>query len=108
MSFLHTQRLIWTYAPEGRNLGVVTGYEHDGLFVVEHLIALPGTGCLLRLIPAGLEEAWVRGYRGVVFCLPNRGQGRPYSTLAKLVRRYGCEPYTPETDRALTWWVRWK
>ena len=102
------QRTVFTYAPDGVNIGVITGYTDlkDATFVVEHVIVFPNAPLLTlaRMVRAGLEEAWTLDYQGIVFCLPD--DFAPGPALARLGTRLGFVAYAREKD--LTWWVKWR
>lgn len=83
-------RDVFTYQPDGWPLGVLTGYaDGQGGFVLEHMIvfAYAPMTTLVRMLRAGLEEAWARDYASVRFTLPH---GFPLAShLDRIGRRLG-------------------
>lgn len=103
MSWVAEHRTVFTYAPNGTTLAVVTGYDAGTMFVVEHVIVFPHapSTTLLSMARAALVEAWTR-YATIVFCLPTTWRvGWP-----ALSARLGFVPYAD--DGELTWYCAWK
>jgi hypothetical protein len=66
-------RVVLTYEPEpdGWPTGVITGYEHEDGFRIEHVISfVPSVKNLLGLVRAGLAEAKKRGYAYLQAAMP--------------------------------------
>ena len=105
MSHVAEDRIVFTYAPNDLTLGVLTGYGLGTMFVVEHVIVFPGSprATPLRLVAAGLAEAWAR-YASVVFCLPKTWTLTP--SLRTLGEHFGFVAYAEDED--LMWYVAWK
>lgn len=106
MSQLDRNCLVWTYAPEGTAIGLITGREQedgDGL-LIEHIVLFPYAppGQLLRMLHAGVKTAWDSGYLYLQLLIP---QGAP-SEFFTLARRMGFEAY--EWDDTATWFVRYR
>lgn len=70
---VRTNRYVVTYQPGEWPAGVLTGYDDEqGGWALEWTIAFdrsPAT--LVAMFRAGLEEAWGRGFRYVVFHVPH-------------------------------------
>ena len=97
---LVSNRMVFTWEPEGWPLGVMTGYlNRANGFVLEHVIAFPGTPklTLVRMVRAGLQEAWRRDYPYVVFHVP--ADHPQHAGLTALGTRCGFHEY------ATTFWV---
>ena len=106
VSHIVTNRVVWTYQADNWPLGVITGYENEHGFFIEHVIVFPHVprGTLLRMLRAGMAEAWDRGYCAIRFCLPEEF---PLTfQLTSLARRLGFEPYI-ET-MGMTFYIRWR
>ena len=99
---LATDRLVWTYIPNGHPVGVVTGFRDEaGGVVVEQVIRWPErrSGGLLAMLGAAWEEVErLEAPYAVVLVPPGR--------LESLALKMGFEPYaaTPEG----TWFVRYR
>ena len=93
-------RWVFTWQPDGWPQGVLTGYLNraDGA-VLEHVVAFPGAPklTLVKMVRAGLAEAWALGYPYVAFHLP--ADHPNHDGLAALGARCGFHEY------ATTWWV---
>lgn len=101
---LATGRLVWTYLPKGQPAGLLTGYEDDrGGVVLEHLVAWQGIP-LPRLLEAGLEEAWTRGFQHVIVMIPL--VHAKATRLEVLALRMGFTEYARDQEAA--WFVRYK
>lgn len=100
MSWVAEHRTVFTYAPDGVNLGVVTGYDQGTRFIVEHVIVLPGAprATLGRMMRAALHEAW-QHYAAVSFFLPPESPWRPFAA------RLGFVAYAEDLG---TWYIAWK
>lgn len=97
-------RIVFTYAPLGQSRGIVTGYELDGMFVVEHVIVFSGMPkeTLLHMARAALAEATAR-FATIVCCVPER---YPLSRgLHALAERLGFTEYARVDE--LIWYVVW-
>ena len=105
MSHVAEDRIVFTYAPDETSLGLLTGYGLGTMFVLEHVVVFPDAPrvTLLRLLEAGLAEAWAR-YASVVFCLPKTWTLTP--SLRSLGEHFGFVAYAEEEE--LTWYVAWK
>lgn len=101
--FVLKDRVVYTYAPDGRNRAVVTGYSVGAMFVVEHVVVFAGEPrtTLIRFARTALAKAWDQGYESVVFCLPT-GRHRS-SALGALGERLGFMHYSRHED--LSWWL---
>jgi hypothetical protein len=71
-----TGQLVFTYKdpdPPYWPLGVLTGYERDDGWQLEHVIVFPQApfGTLLPMLRAGLAEAWHRRYAYVLLTIPH-------------------------------------
>lgn len=95
-------RVVLTYG-EPWPLGFITGYV-DGTFRVEHVVVFPGAprSTLPKMLAAGLDEAWARGYASVSLLLPHAFPLTP--PLMTLARRLGFEWYA--RDDFATYWVK--
>ena len=104
MTHVVENRLVLTYGSPWPH-GVLTGYVDGTTFRVEHVIVLPGSpaGTLVRMLRAGLDEAWRRGYASVALHLPHAFPLTP--ALTQLARRLGFDWYT--RDGFATYWVRY-
>ena len=103
-SHLATDRLVWTYIPNGHPAGVVTGFRDEaGGVVVEQVIRWPQDRSwgLLAMLTAALEEVWRLGAPYAVVLVPPR---KP--KLESLALKMGFDPYA-ETDDG-TWFVRYR
>ena len=70
---LATDRLVWTYIPNGHPAGVITGFrDAAGGMVVEQVIRWPDrrSGSLLAMLEAALEEVWRLGAPYAVVLVP--------------------------------------
>ena len=102
-SYVAEGRIVYTYGPAARPEGVLTGYVNEaGGFVVEHVIVFPCAPpwTLLKLLRAGLAEAWRRDYPYVLCHIPadfplRRG-------LVAAGRRLGF------TEYATAYWVAYR
>jgi hypothetical protein len=95
-----SNRCVFTYQPAGWPDGCLTGYlNRAGGFVLEHVVAFPGapSDTLIKMVRAGLEEAWAREYPYVMFTLPSNHPR--HAGLARLGARCGFVEY------ATTAWV---
>lgn len=102
-----TGRIVFTYQPQGWPLGVLTGHpDGAGGFALEHVIVLPGAPVttLLRMLHAGLEEAWRRHFDYVTFFLPHDLPIR--EPLEQVGTRMGFRVY--ETTNEADWYVRYR
>jgi len=101
---LATNRLVWTYVPNGHAAGVVTGFRDEaGGVVVEQVIRMPPMrpGGLLAMLGAALEEVWGLNapYAVVLVSSQNR-------RLESLALKMGFEPYAETEDGR--WYVRYR
>lgn len=98
---LATERLVWTYGSPWP-LGVVTGYEDNGAFVVEHVIAFR-PGRLIPMLRAAQGIARARGYDHVRFRVP---RAFPLSRQLRIIAgRLGCRVYYEDAEWVdLAWW----
>ena len=101
---LATDRLVWTYLPNGHPVGVITGFRDEaGGVVVEQVIrwSEDRSWGLLAMLDAALEEVWSLGAPYAVVLVPT---GKP--RLESLALKMGFEPYA-ETSEG-TWFVRYR
>jgi len=106
ISNIATDRVVFTYEVDGHDLGILTGYEQDGGFFLEHVVAFPGAtlSTLVRMLKAGLARAWTHGYRYVSLFVES---AHPHAgPLEQLARRLGFTCYTDDGDRA--YYVKFK
>jgi hypothetical protein len=99
-TFVAENRIVFTYEVEDRDIGILTGYENDSGFFLEHVIAFPGNGpaALPALLAAGLDEAGKRGYRYIALFIEH---GHPLrEKLESLAKRFGFCLYADLVDRA--------
>ena len=91
-------RLVWTYLPDGVPLGLITGYENAGGFVLEQIVRFPDTSptVLVPMLRAAVAEAWMRDYAHVVLMIP-QGTTNGFHLLA---RRFGFTVYESDDDRS--------
>jgi len=107
--FVVSGRTIFTYVPDGRTRGVLTGYVNGDAFVVEHVIVCPGAAptTLRAMLQAGLAEAWRAGHQRVTFMLPEDDERLPDApALGRLALGLGFLPFA--TQDGVTWWTRWR
>ena len=105
MTTLKRERLVYTYAPQGRPHGLLIASEAgDNGIVVEHAIVLPGAPqrTLRGMLRAGWDAALTYGYRAVMVWVPVDDPRA--GTLAGLLMHYGFVPYAEQPDGA--WWHR--
>ena len=101
---LATNRLVWTYVPNGHPVGVVTGFRDEaGGVVVEQVIRWPQdrSGGLLAMLGAALEEVWRLGAPYAVVLVPAAAR-----RLESLALKMGFERYAETPDG--TWFVRYR
>ena len=105
VSHLVTNRVVWTYQPDGWPRGLITGAENEKGFFIEHVVVFPGAprGTLAAMVRAGLAEAWTRGYRSLGFYLPDAFPLR--LRLDHLAQRLGFEPYA--RDMGEVFYILW-
>ena len=102
---LATDRLVWTYIPNGHPAGVIPGFrDAAGGMVVEQVIRWPDrrSGSLLAMLGAALEEVWRLEAPYAVVLVPAASDRR----LESLALKMGFEPYA-ETE-AGRWFVRYR
>lgn len=101
-----TDQTVFTYQVDSRPQGVLTGHRTDDYFVLEHVIVFPGAepSTLLRMLYAGIREAWERGYTAIIYHLPHAFEHTP--TLERVGERLGFAEYAQEED--CRWFIRWK
>lgn len=100
-----TNRLVLTWE-DPWPLGVLTGYEHEGGFALEHVVAFPGAppSTLARMLRAGLTEAWRRGYQHVTLHIPH---AYPLAAgLLTLAKRFGFDEY--RRDEGASYFVAYR
>lgn len=99
---LVSDRLVFTYQPDGWPAGVLTGYVNQApAFILEHVVVFPGQpqATLRTLLTLGLEEAWHRQYQYVAFFMPaDHPRHRGLTTLAT---RLGF------VEATAGWWRIW-
>ncbi len=103
---LVSERLVFTYQPDGLPRGLITAVEDTDGLVLEHVVVFPGApaGTLLRLVRIGLKHCAEFGFRSVRFGMPD---AFPLASgLGRLATRLGFEVYLREDG--WTWWVRWR
>jgi hypothetical protein len=100
-------RMVTTFVVGDWPAGVLTGCEREGnVYWLEHVIVFPTAprGFLLRMLQAGIEEAWSLHFGAIVFCIPD---AFPLARrLESVGRRFGFVPYTQEGG--YTWYVKHK
>jgi len=97
---LASDRVVFTYEVEGRDLGILTGYEQDGGFFLEHVVAFPGAplSTLPRMFRAGISEAWARGFKYIALYIEHE---HPFAEkLEELAERYEFRCYADREGRA--------
>lgn len=103
-----TNRLVFTYEPEGFPGGILSGYEdvETGGFVLEHVVVFPDSPptTLMRMCYAGLLEGWARGYAYIACRI--RVDYPIVDQLRRLAERAGFTEYAREGDSEF--WVRYK
>ena len=101
---LATNRLVWTYVPNGHPAGVVTGFRDEaGGVVVEHVIRWPDrrSGGLLAMLAAAWEAVGQVEAPYVVVLIP-----ATEPRLESLALKMGFEPYAETEDGR--WYVRYR
>jgi len=101
---LATDRLVWTYVPNGHPAGVVTGFrDEEGGVVVEHVIRWPQSRSrgLLAMLGAAWEEVCRLEAPYAVFLIRDKNR-----RLESLALKMGFEPYAETPDGR--WFVRYR
>ena len=98
-TFVAENRLVFTYEVDGRDVGILTGYEFDTGFFLEHVVAFPGHGPygLSHLVDRGIATAWERGYLYISLFIEH--QHPRYRELSMLARRHGFHRFGSQNDR---------
>lgn len=98
-------RINFTYG-EPWPLGFITGYADGQTFRVEHVVVFDEAPrqTLSKMLLAGLDEAWTRGYQSVSLHLPHAFPKTP--KLTPLVRRLGFDWYA--RDGFASYWIRYR
>lgn len=99
-----TDRFVTTFSVDGWPVGILTGCERDwNTFYLEHVVVFPDSprGTLVKMLRAGVEEAWAKRFACIVFCLPD---GFPLKRGLEVAgKRLGFEAYTHE--EGATWYA---
>ena len=101
---LATNRLVWTYVPNGHPAGVVTGFRDEaGGVVVEHVIRWPQMRSrgLLAMLGAAWEAVWRLDAPYAVVLVPPQNR-----RLESLALKMGFEPYAEQEEGI--WFVRYR
>lgn len=88
---IKTGRVVYTLE-DPWPVGVLTGYERDGGFYLEHVLSFK-PGYLMKLLKRGLAYAWKQGYAYVVFHVP--ADFPLYPGLLAVGKRLGFREYEP-------------
>lgn len=87
-----TNRIVYTLV-DPWPVGVLTGYEKDGGFCLEHVLSFKPR-YLLKLLRGGIAYAWDKGYAHIVFHVP---PDLPlYPGLTAIGQRLGFVEYAPD------------
>lgn len=100
-------RMVTTFEVDGWPVGVLTGCEREGnTYYLEHVIVLPRAprGTLMRMLKAGIEEAWTLRFGSIVYCIPD--DFPPRRGLERVGQRLGFQAYTHE--EGATWYSKHK